>query len=83
MKIPMTMMWRMKKTSMMTMVMQKTVGEDYVDDDDADENDDNDYDDDDDDDEDDDDTHRVGDVDQEAGYACLHPCMHVYKYAFV
>ena len=44
MKIPMTMMWRMKKTSMMTMVMQKTVGEDYVDDDDADENDDNDYD---------------------------------------
>ena len=38
----MTMM--MKKTRMMTMVMQKTVGEDYVDDDDADENDDNDYD---------------------------------------
>ena len=34
----------MKKTRMMTMVMQKTVGEDYVDDDDADENDDNDYD---------------------------------------
>ena len=27
MKIPMTMMRRMKKTSMMTMVMQKTVGE--------------------------------------------------------
>ena len=71
MKIPMTMMWRMKKTSMMTMVMQKTVGEDYVDDDDADENNDNDYDDydddDDDDDEDDDDTHGVGDVVQEAG----------------
>ena len=65
------------------MVMQKTVGEDYVDDDDADGNDDNDYDDDDDDDEDDNDTHRVWDVDQEAGYACLHPCMHVYKYAFV
>ena len=59
MKIPMTMMRRMKKTNMMTMVMQKTVGEDYVDDDDADENDDNDYDDYDDDDEDDDDTHGV------------------------
>ena len=50
------------------MVMQKTVGEGYVDDDDADENDDNDYDDyDDDDDEDDDDTHGVGDVVKEAG----------------
>ena len=52
---------------MMTMGMQKTAGEDYVDDNDADENDDNDYDDYDDDDEDDDDTHGVGDVDQEAG----------------
>ena len=83
MGIMMTMMQRIKKTNLMTMLMQKTVGGDYVDADDADENDDNDYDDDDDDDEDDDDTHRVGDVDQEAGYACLHPCMHVYKYAFV
>ena len=67
MKIPMTVMRRMKTTNMTTMLMQKTVGEDYVDDDDADENDDNDYDDYDDDDEDDDDTHGVGDVVQEAG----------------
>ena len=44
MGIMMTMMQRIKKTNMMTMLMQKTVGGDYVDADDADENDDNDYD---------------------------------------
>ena len=41
MGIMMTMMQRIKKTNMMTMLMQKTVGGDYVDAGDADENDDN------------------------------------------